>query len=190
MKRISGLKNVIIVAILAVMVVAYFTHLSNKTSGKEDEVVTTTPVQDVLARNLKTNYPQSPKEVIKYFSEITKCFYNEEYTEEELIKMADQMLYLYDDELVAYKDHANYILDLKSDIASYKENGYKISSYSPSASTDVERFSEDGYEWARIWCVYTIRAGKNIKPIQEVFILRQDEKEHWRIFGWRLVENE
>lgn len=190
MKRINSFKNVIIVAILAVMLVGYFFHLSNKTQGKEEDVVKASVVQDVLSRNLKTNYPSSPKEVIKYFSEITQCFYNEEYSETELVSLADKMLGLYDDELVAEKDHATYLLDLKSDIDFYKENGYKISSFAPSASTDVEKFSQDGYEWARIWCLYTIRSGKQIKTIQEVFILRQDEKNHWRIYGWRPVENE
>ena len=92
--------------------------------------------------------------------------------------------------MVAYKTHEDYILDLKQDIAFYNDNGYRVSSYSPSASTDVEYFKEDGFEWARIWCVYTIRSGKNTKPIQNVFILRKDENGHWRIYGWRLVEDE
>lgn len=188
MPKFKGLKGVLVFLFLAGLIVMYFFHLSNKNQEKEEDPVAVTAVQEVLARNLSTNYPQTPKEVVKYFSEITKCYYNEEYTDDELIKMADQMLLLYDDELVAYKTHEDYILDLKADIAGYKDNGYKISSYAPSASTDVEFFEQDGYEWARLWCVYTIRASKQTKPIQEVFILRKDVKGHWRIFGWRLVE--
>ena len=147
-------------------------------------------VAETLQRNLTTNYPQTPKEVIKYFSEITQCYYNEELTDADVSNLAKQMLLLYDDELVAVKSFDEYIVDLKSDIAFYNMNGYKISSYSPSASTDVEFFAQDGHEWARIWCVYTLKCQKNYKPIQEVFILRKDEKSHWRIYGWKEVEKE
>ncbi len=188
MRRIKGLKGVFIVLALAAMIVAYYYYLSHRPQIKEEGPVTVTAVSEALARNLVTNYPQTPKEVVKYFSEITKCYYNEEYTSDELLALADQMLLLYDDELVSYKTHEDYILDLNADIAFYKENGYKISSFAPSASTDVEYFEQDGYEWARLWCVYTIRASKSTKPIQEVFILRKDEKSHWRIYGWKLVE--
>ncbi len=186
------MRGVFVVLILAAMLIAYYHHMSNISRGKEDEdvVVETSVVTETLSRNLTTNYPSTPKEVIKYFSDITQCFYNEEYTDDELIKLADQMLLLYDDELVSYQDHDVYIMELKNDIAEYKAKNYVISSYAPSASTDVEYFSEDGSDWARIWCMYTIKSGKNYKPIQEVFILRKDEKSHWRIFGWKLVENE
>lgn len=191
MKVLNNLKGVIIVLVLAVVIVLYSRHMAQITKGEEGEAVNNASVvTETLMRNLTTDYPQTPKEVIKYFSDITQCYYNEEYTEAELIKLADQMLLLYDDELVGYKTHEDYILDLKSDISYYKDNNYTISSYAPSASTDVEYFTEDGFEWARIWCVYTIKSGKNWKPIQEVFILRKDEKSHWRIYGWQLVTSQ
>ncbi len=191
MKNVGNLKGVFVVLVLAGLIIAYSVHISNKTRGKEEDgAVKASVVTEILDRNLNTNYPQTPKEVIKYFSEITQCYYNEEYTDEELIALADQMLRLYDPELAAFKSHDDYIADLKDDIAEYKFNNYTVSSFAPSASTDVEYFSEDGYDWARIWCVYTIKSGKNYKPIQEVFILRKDDRSHWRIFGWKLVEKE
>lgn len=192
MKKLGSYKGVIAVLVLAVVVIVYYNHMSNVVKGKEaeDVVVDSSAVTATLERNLNTNYPSTPKEVIKYFSDITQCFYNEEYNDEELIALADKMLLLYDDELVNNKSYENYLFDLKADINFYKNNNYTVSSYSPSASTDVEYFSEDGSEWARIWCIYTIKSGKNYKPIQEVFILRKDERSHWRIYGWQLVEEE
>lgn len=192
MKKLAKYKGVFIILVLAALIIMYYRHMSNITKGKEDEEVVQelTAVETVLDRNLTTNYPQSPKEVVKYFSEITQCFYNEDYSEEELEKLADKMLLLYDDELVDYKNHQDYLFDLQTDINYYKLNNYKISSFTPSPSTDVERFTQDGYEWARTWCVYTIKSGKFYKVIQEVFILRKDEKSHWRIYGWKLVEDE
>lgn len=192
MRKIKGLKGVILTLLFAGLLVAIFHRLSNKPSNVEEDVsVKSSAVDIVMERNLSTNYPSTPKEVVKYFSEITKCYYNETFkSDEELVALADKMLLLYDDELVSYKTHEDYILDLKSDINYYNENGYLISSYTPSVSTDVEYFTEDGFEWARLWCLYTIKTSdsKFYKTIQEVFILRKDEKSHWRIYGWDLVD--
>ena len=191
MKKDRGLKSVILVFFLAVLAVGLYWRLSNKSVGKSEEEVPVkvTEVQRVLSRNLKTTYPPTPKEVIKYFSEITQCFYNETFeSDEELEKLADQMLLLYDTELVNYKTHDDYMLDLKSDIAFYNANGYTISSFAPSASTDVETFEEDGFEWPRLWCMYPIKSGKYYKQINEVFILRKDEDSHWKIYGWEEVD--
>lgn len=188
--KFKGLKGVIILFVLALLIGGYYYYLSNRPANKSEEqdIVPVSHVTEVLMRNLNNNYPATPKEVIKYFGEITQCFYNEEYTEEELNSLADKILVLYDDELVSYKTHEDYIIDLKNDIAIYKENGYKLSSYAPSASTDVEFFTEDGYEWARIWCIFTIKSGKYFSNINEVFILRKDDDSHWRIFGWDVVD--
>lgn len=187
------LKGVILFAVAAMVVLAIYFRFSNsasKAGSEEETVIELTTVQRLLQRNLLTNYPQTPKEVIKYFAEITQCYYNETFeSDEELESIASQMLLLYDDELVSYKTYTDYILDLKSDIAFYNQNGYTISSYTPSASTDVEFFSQDGFEWARLRCVFNIKSGKYFKPVTECFILRKDEKSHWRIYGWQ-QENE
>ncbi len=189
MPKFKGLKGVLIVLFLAVLLVIYYYHLSNKTKAGEEEADNKiSVVQETLQRNLTTNYPSTPKEVVKYFGQITKCYYNEEVTEEELEALAKQMLLLYDDELVSYKTYQDYIFDLNSDITFYKTNGYTIVNYAPSASTDVFYFEEDGFEWARLYCIYTIKSGKYRKDINEVFVLRKDEKSHWRIFGWKEVD--
>lgn len=190
MSKFKGLKVVFVVLVMAGLLVAYYYHLNNKATPGEDveTTQTATAVAAVLERNLSNNYPSTPKEVVKYFSEITQCYYNETYTNEELIQLADKMLLIYDNELVSYKTYEDYILDLKSDIAFYQQNGWTVSSYAPSASTDVFFFSEDGFDWARLYCVYTLKSGRQYKNITEVFVLRKDENSHWKIYGWEKVD--
>ena len=186
--KFKGLKGVLVFLFAAIAFAGIFFRLSNKQpkSIEEEEVAVASAVDVALERNLTTNYPSTPKEVVKYFGEITQCYYNETFeSDEQLEALARQMLKLYDDELVSYKTYDDYMFDLKSDIKFYNENGYKISSYSPSASTDVVFFTEDGHEWARLWCVFTIKSGKYYKNVNEVFVLRKDEKSHWRIYGWK-----
>lgn len=185
--KMAGLKGIIIVAILAVLIVIYYGSLSKRNTKEEESPVTSSAVTDVLLRNLDTNYPSTPKEVVKYFSEATKCFYIDGISDEDIVKLADKMLKIYDDELVAAKDYDWYIGDLKQEIASNKANGYKVSSYDISASTDVEYFSEGGCECARLWCTYNVKAGKELIKVNNVFILRKDDNSHWRIFGWEQI---
>lgn len=186
--KFKGMKGIIILFFGGLCILGIFFRMNNKkTPGSEEEkVAKITAVDEVLQRNLVTNYPNSPKEVVKYFAEITKCYYNEDLSEDgKLEEVADQMLMLYDDELVSYKTHMDYLFDLQSDINFYKENGYTISSYAPSASTDVFYFREDGFDWARLYCAFTIKSGQYRKTINEVFVLRKDENSHWKIYGWK-----
>lgn len=186
--KFKGMKGIIILFFGGLCILGIFFRMNNKkTPGSEEEkVAKVTAVDEVLQRNLVTNYPNSPKEVVKYFAEITKCYYNEDLSEDgKLEEVADQMLKLYDDELVSYKTHMDYLFDLQSDINFYKENGYTISSYAPSASTDVFYFREDGFDWARLYCAFTIKSGQYRKTINEVFVLRKDENSHWKIYGWK-----
>jgi len=187
-KKANGLKGVIMALLIALVIGAIVYRFANtdSKSGEEVDLVEVSAVQQVLSRNLATNYPQTPKEVVKYFGEISKCYYNETFeSDDELIALADQMLLLYDDELVEYNDHSAYIFDLKNQINYYNANKYKLSNVVPQASTDVDYFTEDGYEWARIYAVFTIKSGKFYKDINECFILRKDENSHWRIYGWK-----
>lgn len=186
MKKSSGIKIIIIGIILAAIVVYYFYYTANKVDELQEENVQSTQVQTVLLRDLDKNYPPSPKEVIKYFNEISKCFYNEKYTDEELYELAIKIQGIYDDELIANKTQEKYLEDLKSDIAEMKQNDRSISSYQISASTDVEFFTEGDDSCARLYCTYGIRQGTGILQTRMVFILRQDEDKHWKILGWDL----
>lgn len=180
------LKSILLCVFLGILFLGIFYRLSNKKIIRSEDEKFTPPsaVEVVLERNLSTNYPSTPKEVVKYFSEITQCYYNETLKDEDIEALANQALLLYDDELVGYKTYEDYILDLKADILFYNTNGYTISSYAPSASTDVFYYVEDGHDWARLYCVYTIKSGKQTKPLNYVFVLRKDENSHWRIYGW------
>lgn len=186
MKKSGGIKILIIGVILAVLVVGYYFYLSNKTQEKREEDVESTRVQTALMRDLDKNYPPTPKEVVKYFNEITMCFYNEKYTDEELVQLAGKIQGIYDAELIANKSQEQYLEDLKNDIVEMKSNDRSVSSYQIPASTDVEFFSENGDSCARLYCTYSIRQGTEMLESRLVFILRQDENKRWKILGWDL----
>ena len=142
-------KTAIVIVILAALIGGYYFYLSNKTETREETTVSA--VQDVILRDLDKNYPPTPKEVVKYYSELSKCLYNEKYTTEEFEKMADKMLALYDDDLLENNPRDRYLMDLNSAISDFREQGYSITTFTPSQSTDVEESVVKGRECAKLY---------------------------------------
>lgn len=192
MKRFKGTKGIILLVVLVFLVLGYYFHLSNRdvAEPEETDAQIMTMTQKTLGRNLETNYPPSPREVVKYFSEITQCFYNEEHDDEEIKALGLQMRGIYDDELIANQTEEEYLDLLKKDIDEYKANNRTITSYSPSSSVDVETFSQDGYEWARLYCVYDIKQDTLLYQTTLCFILRKDADSHYKIYGWKMVDQQ
>ncbi len=185
----NPVKLIIIGCILAALIVGFYFYIANKMQGNGEEDVKATKSQQVLMRNLNTNYPPSPREVLKYYCEIIQCLYNEPHTDEELKKLAKQIQLLYDDEFVENQTEDLYLLNLAGEIAELNKNDMKISSYTTSSSTDVETFTKDNYEWARLYCMFNIRKGTDMLATTERFLMRKDEAGHWKIYGWELAEN-
>ncbi len=187
----SSKKSTIIIVIIAVVIVglvAYYCYLVNRDRQALEEQ-NLTVVQKILARDLEKDYPPSPKEVIKYYNEVMKCFYNEDCSVEEIEALGRQARLMYDDELVENNPWDTYIAGLTMEIVQYKELNRRIASASVASSTDVDYFTDDGYEFARIRCGYTFTQGKTSDSTVEVYLLRQDENKHWKIYGWDLAEN-
>lgn len=188
-KKQTGIKVLIIGIVLVCLVLGYYYYLSNRKSTKDSQDnVKISAVQEILMRNLDTNYPPTPREVVKYFCEISQCLYGGSYTEEEFHDLAMQARRLYDDELLAENDEKQYLENLKWDVNQFQEEGVVISSYAPASSTDVEQFTQDGYSWAQMRCTFTLRKGTQLASSKEMFLLRKDADGHWKIYGWTLDE--
>ena len=189
MRKRNPARVLIVFVVFAIGVVGLFFYISNHSRVVAEGRQQMTAVQEILSRNLETNYPPTPKEVLKFYSEITQAFYGDDYTDEELVKLAETSRKLFDDELVANQTDEQYLAALKMDIANWKNDKKVISSYSVSSSTDVQEYSYGGFEWAQLYCIYSIRMGTNVAPVQEHFIMRKDSRGHWKILGWELVES-
>ena len=186
----NSIKGILVIVILALGVLAYFYVINNRMKRIEEDVDKITPVQELLVRDLDASYPNTPKEVVKLYSEITRCFYGEEFTEEELVKLAQMSRKLFDDELVANQDEDSYLRALKGEIATYKKANRVISSYSVSSSADVQYYNYLNAEWAQLIAMYSIRSGGKIEPSKERYLLRKDSEGHWKIYGFKLEQLE
>lgn len=184
----STLRVTIVFMILIVGVVGYYAYLSGKSrdAAKETKI---TEVQIVLSRDLQNNYPPTVKEVIKYYADIQKCLYGGAATEEEIEKLGLKARELYDEELLANNDEMVNLLQLKTEVEEFLSEENKITAVSVSSSNNVDTFTEDGYEFARIQCSYSILEKGKSNPTVIVYLLRRDEGRHWKIYGWDLAQN-
>lgn len=190
MKKKNNPQNYIVLIVLALLIVGAFVLVANRGSKKNETPIMMTAVEEVLNRNLDKHYPATPKEVVKMYSEITRCFYDEEYTEDQFLEMAEQSRKLFDDELRANQTDEQYIMNLNSVITNYEEQKRTISSFSVASASDVEYYDFKGDKWARLMAVYTIKTDHVFDTSKEEYLLRKDADGHWKIFGWRVMEEE
>lgn len=178
----------IVCVILILAVVGYYCYLVNRSNNAAAEKALTA-TENVLLRDLENNYPPTPKEVIRYYNDIMKCFYNEECSVEEIEALGRKARELYDQELLDHNAWDTYILNLQAEIHNFRENNRKITNISLASSTDVDEFTKNGYKFAKIRCGYNILQGRESTSTIQVYLLRKDENGHWKIYGWELADN-
>lgn len=185
-----AIKGILIGLVLIALVVGYYFYLSNRKpkEAAEDTETTVSAVQKLLLKNIDDDYPPTPREVLKLYSDITVCFYSEDYTDEELTQLALQIEKLYDGELIANNTPDQYQKNLRWDIKTMKDKNLRVTSYSVASATDVDYFDAGGRSWARLSCTYTIRSGKEAGLAREIFLLRKDDMGHWKIYGWEAAK--
>lgn len=186
----SAIKSVIVVAIMAGLLILAFYRVTNKEKAVREDNAPISEIQEVLLRNMDTDYPPSPKEVVKYYSDLTKCLYNQQCNDDEIEKLAKRSFEIFDEELANNQEWTLYLGNLKSEIATKRSQEYAIMSYTVSASTDVTYFTKNQYECASLYCTYNIRNGAKPGTVKELFILRRDDKGHWKILGWDLPQED
>jgi len=89
MKKRNVIRVIAALVVIALIVGLYYYFSVHKRASVED-AVELTEVQKVITKDLDTNYPATPREVVKYYNRIIECFYNETYTDEELYDLGDQ----------------------------------------------------------------------------------------------------
>lgn len=186
-KRMKWLITVTLLMIATV--VAYYFYVNkgdgNENTGKEDLV---NEVDKVLNKDIEQRYPYTVREVVQFFVRIQKCYYNEEYTEEELTKLAHKAMELFDTELVAENPFDKYYDNLKKEINLYKATGKKVYKVMLEENSEVEYSTVDGQSYASINCVYYLKDEKGTSKVEETYILREDENDRWKILGWKKYE--
>lgn len=178
----------IVILVVLVGVVGAYAFLQGRARTESTDAVMT-DVQKVMYRDLSTNYPATVKEVIKYYTDIERCFYSDSTTNEELELLGEKARELYDAELLAANPEEDYMIHLLADVQEFKDKKRKITNVAVASSVNVDTFQEDGYDFARISCDYSVMEGSVNNVVSIVYLLRRDENRLWKIYGWDNAEN-
>ena len=186
--------KVIIIAIACVCLICmgyFFFAQGNVATEKE-----LTDIEKVLVKDLKRDYPKTPREVVKFYNRIIKCYYGETLSEKEIEQMADQMLCLLDEDLLMVNPRNAYLKSVKTDIEEYKSQKKRVVSTDVCDSNDVE-YVDDKKEGtdhvdklAYVNASYFINTNGEFTNTYQQFVLRQDEDGRWKILTFYEVEGE
>lgn len=151
-KKIIGAFTAIIL-VAAVVLAVYFAMNKQAQKEAEENVLPTTEVGKILAKDLELKYPETPTEVLKLYWRINKCMYNDGVSDGDFEKLLKQLRLLYDDELLAEKENSfeAMLKNFKKDRESYQDSSRKISSaYNVQENKTISVKKLDGKDYATV----------------------------------------
>lgn len=187
---VSMKKTVSILAITLIVAfgVVYFAFIADRgTEPKPAIMETNDEVSKLIVRNLDTDYPNSPREVVRFYSRIMQSYYALDYTEEELLKLVSQSRILFDPELLEENPEEDYIIDLRAEIKSFEEKEQTITNYKVDEVGEIEYYSAEGIEYAEVSVEYSLKNKDGLSKVYEDYMMRKDEEGSWKILGWKLT---
>ena len=180
---------ILAIVIVAAICTAFYivNNNSKKESAKEAEL---TEIQKITTRNMEKVYPAPPREVIKFYNRIVKCYYGRQYSDDELEQLADQALSMFDDDLLKKNEKESYIESVKSDAAQYEEDNKSISQTDVCDSNDVKYMTDNGDDIAYVTASYFIKNGSSYTKTYQEYVLRKDGDGDWKILTFYKIEGE
>ena len=177
----------IVMALLAVFIIGGF-FLVRSIGLKNLEIKKSkTEVEKLMELNLDDNYPGNAREVLKIYNRILKCCYNEELTDEQIKKLAEQNQKLFDEQLLEKNPLDQYVEKLKKDIKDYKDKKTTIANIAIQDLAEAEREERGGYKFCNLLVSYIVKDTKGLKTTNEKYYLREDDKGRWKILFWELT---
>ena len=155
----------------------------NQRENNKSENKTNTEAQNILAKNIDRNYPATVREVVRLYSRISQCYYNQKISDEEFHQLVEFQRKLFDEELLANNPLETFTDNLAMELDVAKAEEKTMSAYNVQKQSEV--IEKDGL--ASIIACYTMAGDQRTKTYQE-FLLREDENGDWKILGWRLTD--
>lgn len=188
-KKKNTIATVLVMLVFAgVIVGGYFIISARKNADNYEGGKDKTEVDHLLEKNLDSSYPATAREVVKFYSRILKCYYNEALTEQQLGGLLDQMRKLFDAELLAENPRETHLADLQEEIKDFAARDCTVTSYQVQQAGNIVTWSDEGKDYSRVIVSYTEKEDKYYLKVYEEFILRKDGNGKWKILGWQQTD--
>ena len=150
---------------------------------------TNTEAQNILSKDIDRNYPATVREVVRLFSRVSKCYYNETVSTEEFNSLVEFQRKLFDEEFLENNPLDNFTNNLMAEIDAAKAKEKRMTAYRVQKQSSVTTWQSEDNHFASIIASFTMSAkGEFPTRTYEEFLLREDENGRWKIVGWRLTD--
>lgn len=187
-KKIAQFIGVLGILCIAVLVIFFVLNQNSEDGIFATKENTSTEVQNILAKDIERNYPATVREVVRLFSRISKCYYNESISESEFEQLLLMQRQLFDEEFLDNNPLETFVNNLSSEVITIKESEQTMVSYRVQKQSSVTTWESGEYYFSSIIASYTLKTDSEYTKTYEEFLLREDEDGRWKIVGWRLTD--
>ena len=186
------MRNVIRIGIFTIicacLVVGYYFYLSRRSRPAEEAAVSElTEAQKVIGRDLVLNYPQTPRETIKFYNRILTLYYAPDTTDDEIEALCDQAMMLFDADLVQQNPREVYVSNVKNDIRTFHARNKRMVNTDVCDTSDVTYRKLNGNDMAYVIAYYFISEGSDYQRTYQRYALRRDDIGNYRIIAFELT---
>jgi len=191
------MKNAIRVGIFGVicvvLVVSYYFYLSHKITANSESTtskVEVSEMEEVLNKDFASDYPATPRMVIKWYNRIISLYYDEDTTDEQLSDLCDQAMMLMDSALLQENPRDTYIASVKADVQDYANHERKILETDVCGTNEVEYRKVDGDEMSYVIASYALKDESSYSRIYQMFALRKNDDGEWKILAFERCDKD
>lgn len=189
----SGTGTVVRVTIMGIVmaacIVSFYYQISHRLSVGEESGTKDNEMDICLTQDFIANYPESPKEVVKWYNRITTLFYSGNIKDSQVEALCDQMICLMDRELLADNPRDILIASTKQDIAMYREREKKIVSTDVGKNSDIKyKTDANGDDLAYVTSYYFVQEASQYVSSYQTYCLRRDGSGKYKILAFRKTD--
>ena len=188
MKLKKTIATVGAILVLACAVVALYMYIDR--SGKEAEEPVNTVAEQILAKNLTTNYPPTPYSVAEFYCGIVECIYSADTTEAQLEALVKMERELFDEEFAKVNSFESLLAATKEELQTAKEKKLVLTGYILDKASNVSKWKKDGKDYASILFQLMSKSDAGSGGSYRNLILRKDAAGKYKILGWETAEPE
>lgn len=193
MKKNGNKTFTLMIFLVAIAALGYFTYLNNKAPDRET-VSENSEKEILLNYDMVENYPKTVREAVKLHCRYLKYVYSDEFikesTEDEVFTMNQKIRALYDDELLDLNSPTEQLQALQDEMTLYQTNKQKIVSYTLAEASQIEYNTENEVEYAKMRVTLALTIDGASASADEEYILRKDSEGKWKILGWQAKQEQ
>ncbi len=188
MKTKKRVATISVILVLACAIVALYMYIDR--SDKQAEEPVNTVAEQILSKNLSTNYPPTPYSVAEFYCGIVECIYSADTTEKQLEALVQKELELFDEEFAAINPYDSLLAATKADLETAKEKNLVFTGYILDKASNVSKWKKDGQEYASIMYQFMSRSDSGSGGSYRNLIMRRDSEGNYKILGWETADAE